>query len=123
MSRGLGRLQRGLVTTIRLHGKLHGKPMTFGEIRASITQAMGAEPDAKLRASFERSLRRALHRLTRDVVIIAMGDGGPGDPLRYCFITDALGDTPEARALRKAVEADSGQEVGAMRMMRNAYRP
>jgi hypothetical protein len=91
----LGKLQSALLTTIRRHGK----PMSFANIRASIVQDMGAEPNAKLRTSFERSLRRALHRLAGDFILIAMGDGGPGEPLRY-FIhplsIGMMGETPEA---------------------------
>jgi hypothetical protein len=108
MSRGLGKLQRGLLVTIRRHGK----PMTFADIRADINEGIGAPYDGKLRSAFERSARRALHQLcSHDFpVLIAMGSGGPGDPLRY-FIhplqIGTMGDTPEARALRVALEADS----------------
>jgi hypothetical protein len=76
LSRGLGKMQNALLATVRQHGK----PMTFADIRATINEGIGrADRDAKLRASFERSLRRALHRLTSDPFLIAMGDGGPGD--------------------------------------------
>ena len=79
MSRGMGKMQRSLMAEICLNGK----PMTFEEIRASIRKGINAAPDAKLRASFERSLRRALHTMTNGSVLIAMGDGGRGEPFRY----------------------------------------
>ncbi len=62
--------------------------------RAVIRQGIEADPDAKLRASFERSLRRALHSLARDKMLMVLGDGGPGDPFRY-FIP-ALNPRPTA---------------------------
>jgi hypothetical protein len=116
MSRGLGRLQNGLLAAIRGHGK----PMTFADIRAHIIQSIGAQPDEKLRVSFERSLRRALHRLTSDHMLIAMGEGGPGEPLRYFIhplFIGMMGDTPQALALREALEADSGANEAAAGFM------
>jgi hypothetical protein len=79
MSRGLGKTQTALLLTIRLHGK----PMTFAEIRASVRRHRDMQPDERLRPSFERSLRRALHRLVEEWELIAMGEGGRGEPLRY----------------------------------------
>jgi hypothetical protein len=60
MSRGLGKMEQALLATIQLHGK----PMTFSDLRAVINSANDTEPSARLRPSFERSARRALHRLT-----------------------------------------------------------
>jgi hypothetical protein len=117
MSRGLGKMQKGLMAMIRQHGK----PMTFEDMRANIRQGIGAKPDdAKLRVSFERSMRRALHRLTSDHLLLAMGDGGPGDPLRYFIhplMIGMMGDTPEAGALSEALKADSGAEAAAAKFM------
>jgi hypothetical protein len=118
MSRGLGEKQNALLVTIRCYGK----PMTFADMRAHIIQAIDAAPGEKLRVSFERSLRRALHRLTDDFILTAMGNGGPGDPLRYFITGDILGNTPQAHALREAVEADSGAEVAAARLNARIYK-
>jgi hypothetical protein len=53
MSRGFGRLERGVMALI----ERTGKPMTFVAIRADM--------ETKLHRTFdERSLRRAVHRLT-----------------------------------------------------------
>jgi hypothetical protein len=112
MLRGLGKVQMALLGIIRRHGR----PMTFAEMRG------GA-----LSASLERSARRALHRLVCDGLLIAMGDGGPGEPLRYFLHPlgiGMMGDTPEAHELRKALEADSGADVAAaMWMVRMAASP
>jgi hypothetical protein len=114
MSRGFGRLQNALMDGIRHHGK----PMTFGDIRAVINPDL--EPGERLRVSLERSLRRALHRLVSDGMLIAMGEGGPGEPLRY-FINPVsigmMGDTPEAHALQEALKADPGANVAAAGFM------
>lgn len=120
MSRGLGRLQVALLSIIRRHAK----PMTFAAIQADIKQQIGAGPEARLRPSFERSLRRALHGLVDHWHLITMGDGGPGDPLRY-FIhplaIGTMGDTPESQRLREAIEADPGAEAASDRWMRKAF--
>ena len=54
MSRGPGRLQRGLWQVILDHGK----PMAFAEIRTMLVEA-----DIWVSPSLQRSLRRALHRM------------------------------------------------------------
>ena len=73
MSRGLGRLQRGLWQEIRQHGK----PMAFAEIRAEVVKAgIWVSP------SLERSLRRALYRMVSDGELIAIGSGGRADNQR-----------------------------------------
>jgi hypothetical protein len=110
MSRGLGKLQRALWETIRQHGK----PMTFDDLRATILQGIGAEDGAKLRPSFERSLRRALNRMAENGGgLIAIGDGGRAEPYRYFIhplIIGMMGKTPEADALQQALEVDPGAE-------------
>jgi hypothetical protein len=75
MSRGLGKLQRALFATIQRHGK----PMTSDEMRA---EAIG-DDGGRLSASFERSIRRALHRMVSDGGLIVIGDGRRADPFRY----------------------------------------
>jgi hypothetical protein len=92
----------------------HGKPMSFEDVRAQVRRDVGVEPGTELRLSFERSLRRALHRLCEDEILIAIGDGGRGDPFRYFIhplIIGLMGDTPEAHALEEALEADAGAKA------------
>lgn len=79
MSRGPGRVQRNLVATIRLHGK----PMTFAEILEFIRKK---NPNYPLTNGRERSLRRALHQLVSDGVMIC-----DGYPARYSFHLMLLG--------------------------------
>jgi hypothetical protein len=104
MSRGFGRLERGVMALI----ERTGKPMTFVAIRAAM--------ETKLRPTFdERSLRRAVHRLTEKCMLIAMGNGGPGDPLRYFVHPLRIGmvrdqDAARAEAMQSALEADPGAE-------------
>src|SRR5258708_4275420 len=118
MSRGLGKLQRVLFLTIRRHGK----PMTFEDMCA---EAIG-DDDVPLTASFERSIRRALHRMVSDGMLIAIGGGGRADPYRYFF--DPIGivfmcGEPEAKTLWKALEADPGAEEACVRLrMRDKAR-
>jgi hypothetical protein len=122
MSRGLGKIEKFLFATILRHGK----PMTFGDIRAEIRQRLGVQANAKFRASFERSARRALHRLTGNLFLIAMGDGGPGEPFRY-FLHPLgirmMADTPEARALWEAFEADPGANEAMVKSMEKIPPP
>jgi hypothetical protein len=117
MSRGLGRLQNALLMTIRQHGK----PMTFDEIRA---EALGGR-DGRLSASFERSLRRALHRMAEDGGgLIAIGDGGRAEPYRYFIhplVIGMMGKTPEAAALQQALEADPGADMAADKFMARMF--
>jgi hypothetical protein len=116
MSRGLGKLQRVLFATIQRHGK----PMTFDDIRA---EAIGDDGD-RLSASFERSLRRALHRMAENGGLIVIGDGGRADPYRYFIhplIIGMMSDTPEADALRQALEADPGAEKAVAKWMAEMF--
>jgi hypothetical protein len=120
MSHGFGKLQRTLLTIIRRHGK----PMTFADMRADIVKAVGGDPRARLRSSVERSMRRTLHGLASRDALIAMGDGGPGEPLRYFIhplMIGMMGDTPEAHALREALEADRGADEAAAKFMARTF--
>jgi hypothetical protein len=73
MSRGMGRHQVALFDVIASNGK----PMSFNEIRARILQDVGVnDPTTKLRPTFERSIRRSLHRMVSDSTLIACGGGG-----------------------------------------------
>jgi hypothetical protein len=101
--------------------------MTFEDVRAAIRRDINAEPEAELRSSFERSVRRSLHRMVSEGFLIAIGGGGRGDPYRYFFhpigIPLMCGE-PEARALWKALEADLGAEEALVRLrMREEAAP
>ena len=115
MSRGFGRLQRELFATIRRHAK----PMAFDEMRAALLQNAGEEPDAGLNPSFERSVRRALRRLIRDGVLVALGGGGRADPFRYFMsmtsIATVIASTSEeeANALMDALMAGGDRPHGS----------
>ena len=104
MSRGFGRLERGVMALI----ERTGKPMTFVAIRAAM--------ETKPRPSFdERSLRRAVHRLIEKSMLIAMGNGGPAAPPRYFVHPLRIGmmrdqDAARAEAMQSALEADPGAE-------------
>jgi hypothetical protein len=117
MSRGLGKLQQVLWATIRRHGK----PMTFGDIRA---EAIGGADSGRLSASFKHSLRRALHRMVSSGALIAIGDGGRADPCRYFIhplVIGMMGKTPEADALQQALEADPGAKRAAAKVMAEMF--
>jgi hypothetical protein len=90
MSRGHGWLQQALMTTFWIAG---GKPMSFEDIRAQIRVARDLKPDQKFSVSFERSLRRALQTMVRDMVVMAIGTGGPGDPYHYIIHPIVIGAT------------------------------
>jgi hypothetical protein len=105
MSRGPGAMQRYLVYLIRVHGK----PVTFAELRAIILKAGNAPAGAVLRPPVERSLRRALRSLVRDQIIITLGGGGRGDPHRYFLHPQAAAficGEQEFKALAEAFEAE-----------------
>jgi hypothetical protein len=114
MSRGPGYIQRHLVAMLRRHGK----PMTFADMQRQVLRDVGAPPGNVLRVSVQRSIRRALHRLVRDQGLIAIGDGGRGDPLRYALhpmLMAFMGydnDSEEAKAMLAAVE--EGERRGSM---------
>jgi hypothetical protein len=69
VSRGPGKLQR-LFWQMLLD---HGRPMTFGEIRAR----------ARVGDARERRARRALQGMMNHGVVIATGSGGKGHPYHY----------------------------------------
>jgi hypothetical protein len=94
MSHGPGITQRFLWQTVCIHGK----PMTFAEIRSVAAYAAILPGVVRLAPSVERSLRRALQTMVRDEVLLALGSGGRGDPHRYFpnpLLAAAAGD--EAR--------------------------
>jgi hypothetical protein len=83
MSRGPGYVQQYL-TRLVLGSE---KPMTFADILARAFKEGSYEADMTeaLGGGFTlvRSFRRALKCLVDDGTIIAIGEGGPGDPKRY----------------------------------------
>ena len=107
---GLAALQNALWPTIRQHGK----PMTFNDIRAVIRKQFEIDGTkyssfewSLLHSSLERSMRRALHRMVRDDMVVAFGDGGRGsvslfrsphwdiNHVRQARSTDPFGGTRE----------------------------
>jgi hypothetical protein len=92
MSRGPGQLQKYLFLTIHRSGK----PLTFGEI-VKLAYPLDA-PNRPPQAWKIRSLRRALHKMVKDNIVLASGVGGPGDPHRYSInpmvLTLAESDRP-----------------------------
>jgi hypothetical protein len=106
MSRGPGTMQRYLVHIIRVHGK----PATFAELRGIVLKAENPPASASLRASLERSFRRALQGLLRDLVIMQLGSGGRDNPHRYCLHPTAAAiicDKAEFDALTAVLEAET----------------
>ena len=100
MSRGPGWLQHALFNLIRGSDK----PVTFAEMRAHILQDLGVnDPDTKLKSSFERSVRRALQRLTEDGTLMALGEGGPSDARRYCLDPMMVAITGDKEAFGRAM--------------------
>jgi hypothetical protein len=120
-SRGPGKLQRALWETILQHGK----PMTFDDIRAVILQELEVEAGTRLRLSFERSLRRALHRIAEPGgELIVIGEGGRADPYRYFIhplIIGMMGQDAKADALQQALEADPGAKRAAAKCMAEMF--
>jgi hypothetical protein len=112
MSRGPGYLQQYLRAEIG--GRK--KPITFSAIRARILRDLD-HPEGP---TFERSLRRALRGLVDAGVVMALGDGGRGDPHRYCInpLAAAIGGTEKqyARA-QAALESDPGGNAAMGKMM------
>ena len=114
MSRGLGRLQSGLMGII----KYHGRPLTFAEIRG----------DNLPSPSRERSVRRALHKLVQNGMLIAMGDGGRADPFRYFFHPVGIGimaaeNKSQGETLVAALQADPGVEAAIFKLMHKTGTP
>jgi hypothetical protein len=121
MSRGPGWLQHFLVRMIR-----DSKPKTFAQIRALMLQDGGVnDPGARLRPSVERSMRRSLKRLCDDGVIVAIGEGGRGDPHRYCFnpmVIAMQGDKEEFNAATAMVEAEPGGPEALNKSARRMFK-
>jgi len=90
MSRGLGKLQRFWLAVAA-----KGGVWTFDEIcRSAWPEAY--EPGFEMSSSLKRSLRRALKKMVDEHTLIALGNGGPADPFRYC-INPSLFSTNDAR--------------------------
>lgn len=128
MSRGLGKMQRLLWKMVYDHGK----PMTFEEMREVILQALGDRaPDrlvnlyrGELRPSFERSLRRALHKMVKDRgMMITCGIGGSADRFRYFIhpMVIAMMDAPKSDALLTALEADPGATAAQVKAFMETF--
>jgi hypothetical protein len=82
MSRGPGNLQRLLLAII----SQQAKPMTMAEIVAFLMQLTGVnDPDRKVHPTVLRKLYRSLKALCDVDLVVALGDGGPGNAKRYCF--------------------------------------
>ena len=79
----------------------------------------GADPETDtLTPAFTRSLRRAIKGLVdRGEILIASGNGGPGDPRRYttveCFAS-ATGETVKDTAHAKAIVAEMSDALSKM---------
>jgi hypothetical protein len=98
-----------------------GKPMTFAEIFALAYPEGSFEADmikalGPSKVSGVRSLRRAVHKMVEDQVLIALGNGGPSEPYRYFFHPMLIGMMGDS-ALQKALEADSGAELAVMKLL------
>jgi hypothetical protein len=82
MSSGYGKCQR----VIRQALWESGRPLTFKEICDHILRAWGLDPAEKMiRASPQRSMRRAIQRMVGGNGLFALGSGTRGDPHRYFF--------------------------------------
>jgi hypothetical protein len=79
---GLGKWQRTLFVLVRGSER----PITFAEICGRLMQNSGVnDPDDTLPLTFRRMLRRSLKRLLDQDYVMAFGEGGPGEPRRYCM--------------------------------------
>jgi hypothetical protein len=111
MSRGFGRTQRALFLIVRGSER----PITFAEICGRLLQACGVnDPDNTLKPTFQRSYRRALKRLLDQDYVMAFGEGGPGDPRRYCLsplLAAVIGKKGEYERVVAMVDADPGANI------------
>jgi hypothetical protein len=123
MSRGHGYLQRALFEAVAHNDK----PITFSEIRRIVLRDGFDEhdPKAKLNPVFERSLRRSLKALTDDSTIMALGEGGPGDPKRYWLnplLVGMSGNKEWYRKTQTAIEADPGGALACAKLMQKMQK-
>jgi hypothetical protein len=112
MSRGPGYVQRYLT------GLVLGsdKPMTFADILACAFAEGSYEADmikelGKGKVAIVRSFRRALKKLVDDNTLIAIGEGGPGDPKRYWrnpMLLALFGSEGQYEEAMAALEAEPG---------------
>jgi hypothetical protein len=117
MSRGPGTLQRLLLAIIGQQSK----PMTMAEIVAfSMQQAGVNNPDRRAHPTVLRKLYRSLKALCDINVVVALGDGGPGDPKRYCLnpLMVAVGGSKTQYDKAQAIfQSDPSANIAAARMM------
>jgi hypothetical protein len=117
MSRGPGNLQRLLLAIIGQQSK----PTTMAEIVAFAMQQAGVNDlDRKAHPTVLRKLYRSLKALCDVDVVVALGDGGPGDPKRYCLnpLMVAIGGSKEQYDKAQAIfQSDPGANIAAARMM------
>jgi hypothetical protein len=117
MSRGPGNLQRLLLAII----SQQAKPMTMAEIVTFLMQQTGVnDPDRKAHPTVLRKLYRSLKALCDVGAVVALGDGGPGDPKRYCLnpLIAPIGGSKEQYDRAQAIfQSDPGANIAAARMM------
>lgn len=114
MSRGPGYVQRYLTDLVLGSDK----PMTFADIlarafpegsyEADMVKALGSGKVAAV-----RSFRRAMKSLVDDGTIIAIGEGGPGDPKRYWvnpMMVALFGEKERYDAVTTTLVAEPGGE-------------
>src|SRR5262249_9169463 len=100
-----------------------GKPTTFADICAIVDEEVTRAPGTIVCVPSEGSLRRALDEMVEDnpqARLLAMGGGGPGDPVRYFLHPVMLGGIEEMvstdweclehEALQAALWADPGAQ-------------
>jgi hypothetical protein len=83
-------------------------------------QAGVNDPDRKAHPTVLRKLYRSLKALCDSGAVVALGDGGPGDPKRYCLHPwmVAIGGSKEQYDKACAIfQSDPGANIAAARMM------
>jgi hypothetical protein len=99
MSRGPGYIQRNIFELL-MQTK---RPMTFAEILACAYPLGSFEGDMAAtlggaNVGAVRSLRRALHKMVKDGILTALGEGGRADPHRYYIDAVFLAMTTKDKA-------------------------